>query len=298
MSHALVSSLDVFSPGEHQAIRDRIVEIMKALTESQRQREPCFTTNADFFYNPRPLNADPDRTNEMCCKLYEVAAIAAGTEGKLEAMDEITSSLFEHWFVPWGSWIPSAQALSDAACKLILRLPSQLMRFHSGRRLSSVVAMEYVSHNVSRMALRICILLDRPLQSGRRGEPYWGMAAVTEDIALLLSAAERLSETRLQDSEAAWSLVKSFLWTELQRLLMLWNWSISHIMIREGYNSELILKHRMQQDRIRPVVLSQITRHEEDVVRLRPDYMCPWMFSSLRKDGSSICMDFRRVLAL
>ncbi|KAF8848519.1 hypothetical protein BDZ45DRAFT_810739 [Acephala macrosclerotiorum] len=312
MDETQILSLNEFSTEQNSQIRGAITEVLKKLPQSQRERLPSFRDNADFRYDPASCRLDLSRVDEVCYLLH--GAAVAPLE-RLPKMDSITAKYFEHWFVPWGSWISSEEALIDSAYNLILRLPSQPLRIHrehhdegagmkhvdGGSDFTNSPSLEteyFICENVARMALRVCILRERPQQLSRQGEPYWAMAQITEDIALLLRATERLSASTEMVPEArlGWSTVKSFLWSRLQRLFMLWTWSVAALTIRDGYIIELIQKHRTQQERIRPIIFSQISLHEEEIQNMRPNSLCPWAFQLLRNDGFSLCMDLRRVL--
>lgn len=312
MAETHILSLSEFSAEQNNQIRGAITEVLKKLPQSQRKRLPSFRDNADFRYDPTSCRLDPSRIDEVCYLLHRAAVTP---QEKLPAMDNITAKYFEHWFVPWGSWISSEEALVDSAYNLILRLPSQALSIHQehddeGAGMTHVDGVSdivnspslevetFIGENVTRMALRVCILRERPQQPGRQGEPYWAMAQVTEDIALLLRAAEKLSASTgtVLEARLGWSTVKSFLWSSLQRLFMLWTWSVAALTIRDGYIVELIQKHRTQQERIRPIIISQISLHEEEIQKMRPESLCPWAFQLLRNDGFSLCMDLRRVL--
>ncbi|KAF4629281.1 hypothetical protein G7Y89_g8867 [Cudoniella acicularis] len=312
MSNTNIQSLDEFSPQQRGQIRGTIVEVLSTLPRSQRERPLSFNDNADFLYDPSPCRLDPCRTDEICYSLHRTAVQPLA---RLQAVDNITAKLFEHWFVPWGSWVPSEEVLANSAYNLILRMPSQALSLHTEHHNEAAGVQDdhngfdyypraetegFIDQNVARMALRVCILLDRPRQAGRQGEPYWAMAQVTEDIALLLDAAERIStksKFMTQENREGWVFVKSFLWRSLQRLFMLWTWSVATLTTRDGYEFGLVVKHRSQQERIRPIVLSQISLHNEDILKMRPESLCPWAFQLLRNDGFSLCVDIRRPLA-
>ncbi|KAH6676320.1 hypothetical protein B0J14DRAFT_560624 [Halenospora varia] len=205
MAEGLSSSLDEFSTQQKNHIRNTVREVLDSLSQAQRDRTPSFTNNSDFLYDPATCQLDQNRIDEICYQLHEATA-EAEAGANLQALDAITANFFEHWFVPWGSWISSKEALTDAAYDLILRLASQALGFRYGHRdadvevqhdPSQLLNMEtetFISKNVARMALQVCILSERPVQGGRIAEPYWAMAQITEDIALLLGVAQRLSE--------------------------------------------------------------------------------------------------------
>ncbi|OBT91837.1 hypothetical protein VE01_10157 [Pseudogymnoascus verrucosus] len=305
--------LSEFSSSQKDQIRREIAHVLRTLSPCQREKKPSFIDNADFVYSEATDRLDLKQIEKTCHLLHDASIDSVDT---LKKLDDITASFFDHWFVPWGEWIPSEEVLVSNAYNLILRLPSHPLRvvckqtdgFNQvqtsdasaffRRQLTQTEC--YINRNVIRMALRVCIILERPRQHSRIAVPYWAMAQVTEDIALLFDATRQLcdNDSNLSSKDwIGWCVVKSFLWTSLQRMFMLWTWSITSFNIKDGYTSEIIMKHRIQQDRIRPTILSELARQEEDVIlQMRPDPMCPWAFQLLRNDGFSLCIDLRRPL--
>ncbi|OBT57608.1 hypothetical protein VE04_01448, partial [Pseudogymnoascus sp. 24MN13] len=304
--------LSEFSPSQKDQIRREIAHVLNTLTPSQREKKPSFNSNADFIYCEATDRLDPKQIEKTCHLLHDASIDSVDT---LKKLDDITARFFDHWFVPLGEWILSEEDLANKACDLILRLPSHSLRvvckqkdgidqvqtgdesafFHT--QLTQTEC--YINRNVVRMALRVCIILERPVNRSRIAEPYWAMAQVTEDIALLFDATRQLCDNNSNLSSQdwiGWCVVESFLWTSLQRMFMLWTWSVTSLNVKAGYNVEIIKKHRIQQDRIRPTILSELARQEEVILQMRPDPMCPWAFQLLRNDGSSLCIDLRRPL--
>jgi hypothetical protein len=304
--------LSEFSSSQKDQIRREIAHVLSTLSPSQREKKPCFTSNADFVYSEATDRLDLKQIEKTCHLLHDASIDSVDT---LKKLDDITARFFDHWFVPWGEWIQSEEDLADKAYNLISRLPSHPLRVvckqkdgvdqvqtgdaSASFRTQLTQTECYINRNAVRMALRVCIILERPRQPGRTAEPYWAMAQVTEDIAMLFDATRQLcgNDSNLSSQDwIGWCVVKSFLWTSLQRMFMLWTWSVTSFTIKAGYTSEIIIKHRIQQDRIRPTILSELARQEKVILQMRPDPMCPWAFQLLRNDGFSLCIDLRRPL--
>lgn len=274
-------------------IRAEVARILNELSTDQRQLKPDLDGNSDFISTSR---LDQTKTKAICQQLYEISKHGPGD---MRAMDGPVEGIFRHWFIPWGDWIIDEISLAEAAVQLLLRLPQNplpyCLQYHDELE-NHLLVPSIISQNVARMALRTCILQDRPRQSGRRAEPFWAMAHITEDIALLFRTAENM--VLMVNEQRQWNVVKSYLWTNLQQLFMLWTWSIVSQTIRDGFVSELIVKHRGQVDRIRPIILHQMRATDMSAKPDMPEVLCPWALQLLQDDAFSLCMDIRRPLAM
>lgn len=110
----------------------------------------------------------------------------------------------------------------------------------------------------------------------------------------LLKLAFQLTDDSSADSRSpAWIIVKAFLWSSWQRVLMLYYWELLGYQLRLGYDLESNEALAIKGLASIPELFAQHNLQQLKLGRQTP-YMCRWAYELLRNDRACAAMDLSR----
>lgn len=127
---------------------------------------------------------------------------------------------------------------------------------------------------------------------GRTRQGWAGKKFVDASAALLRLAFQLSAETVDADEKRSWVVVKAFLWTSLQRVLMLHLWTILDGHLQSGFSFDNQGMNIRALDSISEISI-QLKLQELDNKEKAP-YMCSWAYELLRNDRAAVTADLRR----
>jgi len=146
---------------------------------------------------------------------------------------------------------------------------------------------------VNTVNLRVALGIAWAIQNWGRTKQGWVREDFVDASAALLRLAFQLSaETVDADEKRSWVVVKAFLWTSLQRVLMLYLWTHLDDHLQTGFSFDNQGMNIRALDSISEISI-QLTLQELDDKKKAP-YMCSWAYELLRNDRAAVTADLRR----
>ena len=295
------------SPGPNTFTMERIQAVLQADTfifdPSVHKGVPAplicwefdyaFENGEHYHYG---VEEQASRRENFCSKLYNQVL---DPEGHVSRLDQVFSSLVPCNFEPK---LPT-QTILDRVCQILTRLPGRTTELpdmppvlpsgyftlsdgHTiGRAWDSLQAASHISTNILRATLHIVMF---PLNG------HQSLNKVLDTFAEILETANgRFSTAKSEIAKQRWFVVRTFLWTSWQRILMIFFHGYFEHNVKWGFSDHDGISLNLR----RP---SPVPTHSYQEISRRfttsakSSYMCGWAFELLRNDPVSIGMDFRR----